>query len=72
MDGIAIVRIALAVISQRLLIVFILALSFALGCWVMYLPSWERLTAMAFFCIYSYLCIYTQERIENGKAQASE
>jgi hypothetical protein len=72
MDAIAVVRLALTVINQRLLIILVLGLSFGLACWVMYAPSWERLTAMAFFCIYSYLCIYTQERIENGKAQTSE
>jgi hypothetical protein len=72
MDAIAVVRLALTVINQRLLIILVLGLSFGLACWVMYSPSWERLVAMAFFCIYSYLCINTKERINNEQAQASE
>ena len=72
MDAIGIVRLALTVISQRLLILFILALSFALACWVMYAPGWERLATMAFFAIFSYLIINVKERNSNGKDQASE
>jgi hypothetical protein len=73
MDAISIVRIALDVVAQRLLIILALGLSFGLSCWVCYAPSWERLTVMAFFSIFSYLIINTKEGKSNDKgSQASE
>jgi hypothetical protein len=72
MNVIAFVRLALNVIMGRLLVILALFLSFGLACWVMYAPGWERLATMAFFSIFSYLCINIKERIQDGKAQASE
>ena len=73
MDAISIVRIALDVVAQRLLVILALGLSFGLSCWVCYAPSWERLTVMAFFSIFSYLIINVKERNTNDKgSQASE
>lgn len=62
MDGIALVRLALNVITERLLIIFILLLSFFLCCWVMYDPSWERLLVSFFFSMFSYLAINQKVR----------
>jgi hypothetical protein len=72
MNVIAFVRLALEVMMGRLLVILSLFLSFGLACWVMYAPGWERLTTMAFFSIFSYLCINIKERIQDGKAQTSE
>jgi hypothetical protein len=55
MDGIAIVRLALSVVTEKLLAILALALVFTLACWTMYDPRWERLATMAFFSIFSYL-----------------
>jgi len=55
MDGIAIVRLALSVVTERLLAILALALVFTLACWTMYDPRWERMGTMAFFSIFSYL-----------------
>jgi len=65
MDGIALVRLALAVITDRLLIILALTLSFSLSCWAMWNPRWETLTVMAFFCFFSYLVVNTKERVKN-------
>jgi len=62
MDGIALVRIALNVITDRLLVILALGLSFSLACWTMYFPTWERMGTMAFFSIFSYLVINIKER----------
>jgi len=62
MDGIALVRLALNVITDRLLIILALALSFTLACWAMWNPRWETLTVMAFFCMFSYLAINSKVR----------
>jgi len=72
MNVIAFVRLALEVMMGRVLVILSLFLSFGLACWVMYEPGWERLTTMAFFSIFSYLCINIKERIQDGKDQASE
>jgi len=65
MDGIALVRLALAVITDRLLIILALVLSFSLSCWAMYDPQWERLGVMAFFCFFSYLVVNSKERYKH-------
>ena len=65
MDGITLVRLALAVITDRLLIILALTLSFSLSCWAMYDPRYERLGVMAFFCFFSYLVVNTKERVKN-------
>jgi len=68
MDVIALVSLALKVISERLLVILCLLLSFGLSCWVMYSPSYERLATMAFFSIFSYLCIRNKDvKHENPK-----
>jgi hypothetical protein len=67
MDAVALVRLALAVISERMLSILALGLSFSLACWTMWDPRWERLGTMAFFSIFSYLLINIKERNTNEK-----
>jgi|GEM_PF-1151423 hypothetical protein len=67
MDAVALVRLALAVISERMLSVLALGLSFSLACWTMWDPRWERLGTMAFFSIFSYLLINIKERNTNER-----
>jgi len=62
LDGIALVRLALNIITERLLIIFILLLSFFLCCWTMYDPSLERLAVSFFFSMFSYLAINQKVR----------
>jgi hypothetical protein len=65
MEAIALIRLALKVISDRLLVILALALSFSLACWTMYDPQLERLGTMAFFSIFSYLLLNTRKRETN-------
>ena len=67
MDAVALVRLALAVISERMLSILALGLSFSLACWTMWDPRWERLGTMAFFSIFSYLLINIKERNTNER-----
>jgi len=62
MEAVALVRLALNIITDRLLVILSLALSFTLACWAMWNPRWETLTVMAFFCMFSYLAINTKVR----------
>ena len=59
-----IVRMAMEVLSMRLLTILSMAMSFALAVWTMFEPSWERMAMAAFFAVCVYLpCI----NIERGK-----
>ena len=59
-----IVRMAMEVISMRLLTILSMAMSFALAVWTMLEPSYERMAMAAFFAVCVYLpCI----SIEKGK-----
>jgi len=59
-----IVRMAMEVLSMRLLTILSMAMSFALAVWTMLEPSWERMAMAAFFAVCVYLpCI----SIEKGK-----
>lgn len=59
-----IVRMAMEVISLRLLTVLSMVMSFALAVWTMLEPSYERMAMAAFFAVCVYLpCI----NIERGK-----
>jgi hypothetical protein len=59
-----IVRMAMEVLSMRLLTILSMAMSFALAVWTMFEPSWERMAMAAFFAVCVYLpCI----SIEKGK-----
>jgi hypothetical protein len=59
-----IVRMAMEVLSMRLLTILSMAMSFALAVWTMLEPSWERMAMAAFFAVCVYLpCI----SIERGK-----
>jgi hypothetical protein len=62
MEAVALVRLALNIITDRLLVILALALSFTLACWAMWNPRWETLTVMAFFSMFSYLAINSKVR----------
>jgi hypothetical protein len=59
------VRLALEVISDRLLTILGLTMSFALACWTMSEPTIERLGMSAFFACFAYLVVRTKEGIKN-------
>lgn len=59
-----IVRMAMEVISMRLLTILSMGMSFALAVWTMLEPSYERMGMAAFFAVCVYLpCI----NLERGK-----
>lgn len=69
MDGIALVALALKVVSERLMTILALGLSFGLACWTMRTPSIEALACLFIFTVYSYLLLVVKEtKHENQKA----
>jgi hypothetical protein len=66
MEAVAVIRLALKIISDRLLVILALALSFILACWTMYEPDPYKLGTMAFFSVFSYLLL------NKGKVEKNE
>ena len=62
MDAIKVLNLALKVLSERLLSLLSLLTSFALGCWTMWGPEWERGVTLAIFVLFAYLLVYSKER----------
>jgi spore maturation protein SpmB len=60
-----IVRVAMEVISTRLLTMLSMGMSFGLAAWTMYQPSWERMAMASFFAVCVYLPCINIERIKN-------
>jgi hypothetical protein len=60
-----IVRMAMEIISMRLLTILSMAMSFALAVWTMLEPSWERMAMAAFFAVCVYLPCISIERTKN-------
>ena len=62
MDATVIIRLALEVISNRLITILALLTSCGLACWVMWGPAWERVTTLAIYVIFSHLTVRTKEK----------
>ena len=66
-DGAAlrIVRVALDVLSMRLLTILSMTMSFGLALWTMAEPSWERMAMAGFFAVCVFLPCINWERKKN-------
>ena len=64
------VRLALEVISDRLITLFGLSMSFALGCWTMWGPEWERVATLAIFVVFAYLTTRAKEKRNDTREEA--
>lgn len=71
MDAINLISLALRVISERLLTLSGLLMSFVLACWTMADPTWERLGMSAFFAMFSYLMVMAKERKQDARPENS-
>ena len=71
MDGavLKMIRVALEILSMRSLTVLAMAMSFLLACWVMWMPTWERMAMASFFaaCIYLPCISWERKKHENDK-----
>lgn len=55
MDAAKVLRLALSVLTERLLVVLALTMSCGLACWSMWGPSIERVVTLAIFCVLAYV-----------------
>ena len=62
MDAASVIRLALEVISDRLITVLALLTSCGLGCWTMWGPQWERVVTLAIYVFFAYLLVNSKEK----------
>ena len=72
MDAVVLIRLALAVISDRLITILALLASSVMCGWTMWNPMWERVTTLAIFVVFSYLVVNTKERNKNETSEKTE
>jgi hypothetical protein len=58
----ALLSLALGVITDRLLTIVALSMTFALATWIMNNPDWLRLCAFGVFCVCVFLPVLYKER----------
>jgi hypothetical protein len=68
----AIVRMSLAVLTERLLTLCSLWMTFGIACWAMYQPSAERLQIALGFAISVFVPSLIKERRREGRQQHQE
>jgi hypothetical protein len=62
MDAASIIRLALEVISDRLITIVALLTSCGLTCYTLWAGGWERVATLAIYVIFAYLTVSTKEK----------
>ncbi len=62
------VRMALNVITDRLLSIFALLMTFGLAMWTMHNPTWERMGMAGFFALFVYIPALLKEKGNSHEA----
>ena len=65
MEAVALVRLALGIITDRLITILALLASSVMCGWTMWNPMWERVTTLAIFVVFCYLIVNVKERTKN-------
>ena len=65
MEAVALVRLALGIITDRLITILALLASSVMCGWTMWNPMWERVVTLAIFVVFSYLIVNVTERKQN-------
>ena len=62
MDATSIIRLALGVISDRLITIVALLSSCGLTCYTLWAGGWERVATLAIYVIFAYLTVGIKEK----------
>jgi len=62
MESIQIIRIALGVISDRLITIVALLSSCGLTCYTLWAGGWERVATLAIYVVFAYLTVSIKEK----------
>ena len=65
MDAVALVRLALSVITDRLITILALISASIMCGWTMWNPMWERVSTLAIFVVFAYALVRAKERNED-------
>jgi len=65
MEAVALIRLALKIISDRLITILALVATSVMCGWTMWNPMWERVVTLAIFVVFCYLIVNVKERIKN-------
>ena len=65
MEAVGILRLALGIITDRLITILALLASSVMCGWTMWNPMWERVVTLAIFVVFSYLIVNVKERKQN-------
>lgn len=72
MDAVSVIRLALSVLTERVISILALGMACGLACWVMYTPTWDRVVTLGIFVLFAYLVIKNKEHHHVGRKEASE
>jgi len=64
MDVIAVMRLALSILTERLMVFIALSMVFSLSCWTMYLPGTVRIETTALFALFSLVLLRKRDKHE--------
>jgi len=62
MEPLKIIRIAIHALTDRLITLLSLLMTFGLSCWAMAYPTWERIAMAGFFCVVVFLPSLSREK----------
>ena len=71
MDAAKVLRLALAVLTERLLVILAMAMACGLACWSMWGPSTERVVTLAIFCVLAYVLTRPRKEKQDEDPEAT-
>ena len=71
MDATSIIRLALGVISDRLITILALLTSCGLTSYTLWAGGWERVATLAIFVIFAYLTVSSKEKRNDTREETS-
>jgi len=71
MDSVSLIRLALSVISDRLITIIALLMSCGLTAYTLWAGDWTRVATLAIFVLFAYLVVKTKEK-SNAKQQSQQ
>ena len=71
MDATSIIRLALGVISDRLITILALLTSCGLTSYTLWAGGWERVATLAIFVIFAYLTVSSKEKRHESRQETS-
>jgi len=66
------VRIALEVLSDRMVTILALSMSCGLACYTMWAGDWTRVATLGIFVLFAYLVVQTKEKRHVDKEQQGD